>query len=96
MPHMASSWDLSWHVLGIRIPLSFHWHPLGIHLVYSWHRASIPVVIAPGPQRGNRGSIARKTLLKPGAGLGFVLLIQAKGGQSFIIGAGDPPRGAES
>jgi hypothetical protein len=46
-------------------------------LVYSWHRASIPVAIAPGPQRGNRSSTARKMLLKQGAGQGFVMLMQA-------------------
>jgi hypothetical protein len=75
MPHLASSWHPSWHALGI--PLVFPWHPLGIRLVYSWHRASIPVAIAPGPQRGNRSSTARKMLLKQGAGQGFVLLMQA-------------------
>ena len=74
MPHMASSWHPPWHELGV--PLASAWHPLGIRLVYSWHRASVPVAIAPGPQRENRGGISKKTLLKPGAGLGCVLLMQ--------------------
>ena len=70
---MASSWHPSWHTLGI--PLASAWHPLGEFLASG--RASIPVAIAPGPQRGNRGGSARKTLLKPGASLGFVLIMQA-------------------
>ena len=51
-----------WHPPGIPRGMRsvFPWHPLGIRLVYSWHGASIPVAIAPGPQRGNRSSTARK------------------------------------
>ena len=57
---MESSWHPAWHALGTPLAFPEAWHPLGIRLVYSWHRASIPVAIAPGPQRGNRSSIARK------------------------------------
>ena len=71
----------TWHPPGIDIPRGMRsespWHSLGIRLVCSGNRASIPVAIAPGPQRGNRGGSARKTLLKPGASLGFVLIMQA-------------------
>ena len=62
MPPMASLVACARYSLGILLALA--WHPLGVFL----NHASIPVAIATGPQRGNRSGIARKMLLKPGAG----------------------------